>query len=183
MFKYVLLSAICLAFMSADIKAQQPPKLVAKEKYEETLKHYDSWHKNLSKPDFYEKFKWKTKDKEKKFSELTDFEKDQFYLVQGLQLTRELHVLSAAWQNEITWIQSGKIPDLPEGIATVEEITAFQATLLTLRKTTAVDFEKLLDSVFKEHKDKISDKERDYLKKQIVNFHNKNKLIERKDES
>jgi hypothetical protein len=185
MFKYALLSALCFIFMSGDSKAQQiqPPKLVEKEKYEETLKNYTSWHNNLSKPDFYENFKWKTGEEEKKFSDLTDFEKDQFYLVQGFKLTRELHDLSLAWKNEIMWIQSGRIGELPETAATVEEITAFQVKLLTLRKTVAVDFEKLLDSVFEKHKNKISKKERDYIKKQIVNFHDKNKLIERKDES
>jgi hypothetical protein len=189
MFKYAFLSTLFLILIYGDAKAQQPqpplqpPKLVAKEKYEETLKSYTSWHKNLSTPDFYQKFTWKTKEGDKKFSDLTEAEKDQFYLVQGFQLTKELHGLSLAWKNELVWIESGRITTLPEDAATAEEITAFQVQLLALRKTTAVDFEKLIDNVFEKHKDKISKKERDYVKKQIVNFHDKNELIERKDDS
>jgi hypothetical protein len=183
MFKYAILSAL-LFLMGTKADAQvQPPKLVTPEKYEETLKHYTSWHKNLSTPDFYEKFKWKIDKEDKNFSDLTDFEKDQFYLVQGFQLTKELHILSLAWQNELNWLKSGRITNLPEGVATAEDVTAFQTKLLTLRKALAPDFEKLMDNIFEKHKKKISEKERSFVKKQIVNFHDENKLIERKDDS
>ena len=179
--KCVILTAILIV---SSVEAQQPPhpKLVEKEKYEEVLKNYTSWNENLSKPEFYkEKFKWKTEEGEKKFSDFTDFEKDQFYLIRGFQLTRELHTISLAWKNEITWLSTEL--EIPEGIATVEEIIEFQKQLLALRKKTAVSFEKLIDDIFEKHKDKILEKERDFVKKQIVNFHDKNKLIERKDDS
>lgn len=183
MFKYVILLAL-FCNLSSGVQAQiRRPKLVTTEKYEETLKNYTSWHKNLSTPEFYKKFKWEIDKEDKNFSDLTDFEKNQFYLVQGLKLTRELHILSLAWQNELNWLKSGRIGNLTEDSATAEDVAAFQARLLVLRKALAPDLEKLMDDIFEKHKEEISKKERDFLKKQVVNFHNTNKLIERKDDS
>jgi len=185
MFKYALLSAFALITLSDTLEAlntleaQTPPKLVDKEVYEKTLKNYSDFHVNLSKPAFYKLIVWETSEGPSKFTELTDFEKDQFYLVQGFKLTKELHGLSLAWKNELVW--QGKLEK--QVGATPEEIVAFMTRLLTLRKAMAVDFEKLIDATFEKHKDKLSEKEHVYIKKQIANFHDRNKLVERKDDS
>jgi hypothetical protein len=179
MFKYALLSAFALITLSDTLEAQTPPKLVDKEVYEKTLKNYSDFHVNLSKPAFYKLIVWETSEGPSKFTELTDFEKDQFYLVQGFKLTKELHGLALAWKNELVW--QGKLEK--QVGATPEEIVAFMTKLLALRKAMAVDFEKLIDDTFEKHKDKLSKKEHSYIKKQIINFHDKNKLVERKDDS
>lgn len=167
-----------LLLITSTAQAQPSPRLVEKSKYEETLKHYVSWNKNLSEPDFYKKFVWEGKDV-KKFCDLSDFEKDQVYLIQGFKLTREINNLRLAWDNEILWLKSGKAT-IPENAATAEEVEEFQKQLFKLQKETAVAFEKLIDTVFKKHEALIPKKERDFIKKQIVKFHDSLELIKRK---
>lgn len=214
MLKYLI--ALLLAVNTVQVQAQVsqpqpqiPPKLADKETYEKTLKHYISWKDNLSNPVFYKKFVWEGEDVKKKFSDLTDFEKDQFYLIQGFKLTKELQVLRILWDNEIMCLKSGKYtipiapappqvdappavapdpvppiappdPPAPAPPATAEEVEEFQKQLLNLQKENAVAFEKLMDTVFKRHKDLIPKKERDFIKKQIILFHDSLELVERK---
>tara|TARA_Y100000034_G_scaffold86053_1_gene103157 strand:- start:3417 stop:3980 length:564 start_codon:yes stop_codon:yes gene_type:complete len=157
------------------------PKLVEKEIYEKTLKNYTSWQKNLANPDFYKKLVWEGKGFKKTFSELTEFEKDQLFLVQGFTLERELVYLTVAWENEVMWLKSGRIPEIPENAAAVEEIEGFQKQLLTLQKKTATEFEKLVDTLFKKHEDKIAIEERNFIKRKIIKFHDRLQLVERND--
>lgn len=188
MHKYTKTLTLILAFfMGVSLAKSQDltpklPKLVAKDQYEKTLKSYVNWSNNLSNPKFYEQYKWTIKEGEKKFPDLTDFEKDQVYLIQGFRLERELFSLKLAWDNEIAWLKSGRInpESIPENAATVEEIEGFQKQLLELRKETAVKFEKLMGELFEKHKDKIPLKEREYVSSQIKKWHDKYNLIERK---
>lgn len=175
----VTITILWITQIQAQAQNRPPaPKLVEKAKYEKTLKQYTKWKENLSNPEFYEKFVWEGTDFKKRFPELTDFEKNQIYLIQGFKLEKELFSLKLAWDNELIYLKDETVT-LPENAATAEEVEKFQKQLLKLHKATAIKFEKLIDNVFKKYKALIPIKEREFIKEQVVKLHDKFNLIER----
>lgn len=159
-------------------KPQTKPKLETRKTYENTLKYYTLWKDNLSNPNFYKNFSLKNG---KTFADFTEFEKDQFYLVQCVRMEMELRRLDDLWKYEIKCLNSVFFRrKMTRETATAKEVTEFRKKLFELRKEVALNLESLAETLFKKHKDKISKKEIDYLRKKIRSFHNRSGLVKKK---
>jgi len=65
-------------------------------------------------------------------------------------------------------------------VATKADVEKYVGQLLEVRKKTAVRFEALTDKLFKDFKEKFTKEEIEQITKQVRDFHDKDKLIERK---
>lgn len=124
----------------------------------------------------------------KKFEELSNFEQHLFLASSANRLTAEMTILKKHWDNEAAKFKDPnyKIVPLPkvekpeQKAAELKDVEKYQAELLTLRKNFAVKHEEYLAKIFKDFKNDIQEKERDLYLKEVQDYHDKEKLIERK---
>jgi len=146
------------------------PKLPTKKEYEKTLKDYTFFKDNFSNPELYKELTWDNKERKIRFSELTELEKQQFYLLQGIKLEKHLYILDSKWDNEIGWLISGQITNLPEERNIPEEVKEYKKDLLKLRKESYKKVNDYFKKFIEKNKDNFSKEELSFLKKEFTKF-------------
>lgn len=172
---------------SQEKKTETPSKVAAKDApsvkadYERALKHYGEWSDKYDDEAFWSNVVLKrVKDgKEFKLKGITDFEKKNFYFSNLQRLGNEMTSLDGSWAIELD--QYKTTPLKHANAPTVEFLGKCIVNLTTLRKTSAVKLENYGEKFFLEFKDKFGDEEREQVMKQIREFHDANKLVERKN--
>jgi len=149
------------------------------------------WNLRVDKPAFYKNLSFKDADTKKvtKFTELSEMEKNLYYVYNAEQLSTRMSMFYFKWSFELAKIKyeekQGKTrPATKNGnkIATKKDIEDHLARLDTLRKKHAVEFEKLIAKVFEKYKNEIPEKDRKTYSERIRKWHDSQKLIVRKKE-
>jgi len=110
-------------------------------------------------------------------------------MVQAEMLTKQLAALNHAWGKEKDAAperdKSAKKEDLAKDdrLPDKTDIEESLAKLVQLRKDHAAKFEKLAEDTLKKHAKQIPEKDAKLYLQQIREFHDRNKLIERKKDS
>lgn len=198
-----LLFGACLVGFAQEPekKQQQPPIIIRIEPAEEpspTLEDYDEYlnhYKELRK-DFFKLEKWKDvqlrkKDDPKvvkKFSEFPEFEQHMFCISLAGRLSSEMVSLDEAWRGELKKFSDAKHKILPrkeikndkQKPALKPDVEKYLKELTELRKGFAVEFESYAEKTLKKYEKEVPEAERNKRLKDIRDFHDKHKLIERK---
>jgi len=156
----LLFAQVCLAAKPVD--------------YDAALKNYKSWSDNIDKPEFYSQFSWKVDDKKIKFSEMSEFDKDQFYIVQTHKVLRELYLLEQYWTHELIL---SKLPRL-DAETSSSQISTYLLQLQKLRIETAIKSETFVKTLLEKHKDKISSEESNYIIRRLERWRKAQNLIQ-----
>jgi hypothetical protein len=193
------LLALPVARADEDKKAEKKAeKLPTVGDYEKVLKYYTDWSDNLTNPDHWKKTTFTNKETKKvrKFPELSEFEKQIFYFMSAEKLTNQMKQMAAYWQAELKKFDKKTGEKLRLNLrgvqedekekerlareATKAEVEGYCNQLLALRKKTAARFEAMGEKLFATYKDKFTKEEGEQIMKQIRDFHDQEKLIERK---
>jgi len=180
--------AFTVGIANAQKGEENRPKV---KDYNDALKGTGDLHKNVNNPDYYKDFdleNTKTK-KTAKLKDLSDFEKDIFYMVQAEKLTKQLAGLNYAWNKEKDVAperaKDAKKEDLAKDdrLPDKTDIEEALAKLVQLRKDHAVKYEKIVEDTLKKHAKVIPEKDAKLYSQQVREFHDRQKLIERKKDS
>jgi hypothetical protein len=154
--------------------------LIAAEKkdFEAVLTSLDKAIPNYHTDKFYEKHEFKNKKtgEVKKFSNFGELERAVFIFFQGDKLSHDLEGLYEKWQAEL---KSAEDKPEDEEDASKKDVEKYLEKLMVLRKKNAEKVESLIADLFKKWPDKFTDKEKDFILKNIKDYHNKNNLIKR----
>lgn len=196
-----LLASTVLAQAKKEPPKKEPPKKAIPlcENYENVLKNYDKWSKNISNSEHYKNLVFEIKpenenDKPKtiKFQDLSVLRKDIFYLYQAQICSNELKVLEKMWSQILVDLQvipdedkkkqTEKYKDKPalKRPPTVAQLKEYIKQLLELRKKHAVKYETVVKEVFKKHVDEIPTPDRQHYLKKVIEWNDNDKLIVRK---
>jgi hypothetical protein len=175
------------------VKPAQPPEVAPKpaetkptlEMYEEVLTKLKKWSDNFDKEAFWKDAKLRNKetDKVSKFQDLSPYERGVFMFMTGEKLSNELKRFDNLWQGELKKFDGTEKKEEGKGkerAAVKEDVVEYTKQLTALRKATAVKFESYAEKFFKDFKDKFTEDERTKYMNNIREFHDNDKLIERK---
>lgn len=165
---------------SQTIPHPKEEDLPVKSDYEHALKRYAEWGKKFNDADYWKNVTLTrvSDKKEFKIKDLPDYDKNSFYLSNLRRLTFELTKLNGFWQDELK--KYTVMPPTHENAPTVDELKGYIDKLTTLRKDTAKSLEDYAEKFTKDYSDKLTADEVKQLLKSIRDFHDENKLIERK---
>lgn len=183
----VILAIVTGGFLQAQTpapplptKAQEKEELPTKKEYDRALKHYTEWKNKFNDLDY-----WKSvtltrvsDKKEYKVKDLEEFDRQAFFLSNLRRCTFEMTRLHGFWHKEL--VQYMIMPPLQDGVPTVDELTAYIEKLTTLRKEAAATLEAYAEKFVKDNPSKFTKEEREQLLKSIKDYHDEQKLIERK---
>ena len=159
--------------------------------YDKAIKHYSEWSEKVGEAEFYKDIVFTKPDKKQiKFSDLPPFEQNLYFLYQAENLSNHLVRLKQFWNIELEKTKLAAelgIPDEPvkkgqkpeEKMPTQAEIEAYLVKLNVLRREHATGFEALAESVFKKYEADVPKADRENYTKQIKDWHDKQKLIDR----
>lgn len=172
--------SLFLIFLTSQLIAQEKKEFPVKIEYEKTLKHYTDWKNNFDDVDYWKNITLTrvSDKKELKIKDLKDYERNRFYLSNLRRATFEMSRLNNSWEKEIETYT--EMPPKQDGIPTVEELKMYVKKLTFLRKQTAIILEDYAVNFIQSNMDKITKDEADLLLKQIKDYHNEQKLTERK---
>lgn len=155
-------------------------ELPTKGEYERTLKHYGEWSAKFNDADYWKAVKLTrvSDKKEFKVKDLEEFDRQGFFLNNLRRCGYEMTRLEGFWADELK--QYTAKPPTQEGVPTTDELKGYIKKLTTLRKETAVSLEKYAEKFVKDNAAKVTKDEGDLLLKQIREYHDEHKLIERK---
>jgi len=173
---------------SAYTQKDDGPKV---KDYLEALKNAENWSKNINSPEFYKDYELentKTK-KTAKLKDLTDFERDLFYLLQAENLSKQLAGLNQAWAKEATTAPERYKATTKEDLEKTDrnpdktDIEESIKKLTQIRKDHAVKFEKIMEDTLSKYTKEIPEKDAKLYQQQVKDFHDHHKLIERKKDN
>lgn len=160
------------------------------EDYESLLDKLTKLLKDYAKLESWDDIKLKNKVTEKviEWKELSEFEKHMFCLMMLERVTVHFAKIDEFWQLEIKKFDdpNHKLVSVPMPMndkqkpAKLEDVKKYVEKLTSLRKSLAVEYELFAEKTFKTYEKEIPKEEREKIIKQILTFHDKNKLIERK---
>ena len=190
---FALAIAFCLSFDASAQEKKDPPKtppkvvvptqeesLPTKPDYERALKHYTEWSKKFNDEDYWKEVTLiRVSDKkELKVKDLDKFDKQGFFLSNLRRCSFEMGRLNGYWEEELKKYTA--TPPTQKGVPNTDELKGYLKTLTALRKDTAVKLEDFAGKFVKDFPDKLTKEEGEQLLKSIRDFHDENKLIERK---
>ncbi len=159
------------------------------EDYEVVLKHFKTVSKKIVDPVAWKGTEMVNRNTKETvlFEKLSKFEQNMFCVGYGQKLALEMKKFDGLWTEELKKFDNPKYEpkkgekstgkDAP---ALKKDIEGYLKELTTVRKEAAVSYEKYVNKVFDEFKEEIPAKERELHLKQIREFNDENKLIERK---
>lgn len=166
--------AICFLFIFSNLTFATP-----KADFDSMLNKVRFIIEHYTVEKSYEKWEFtnKTTKEKKKFSDFTELERRIFFFMRGQKLDNDFLNLYNAWVEE-----AKKAEDKPTDAneASKEDVKKYMEQLQQFQKQNAVIVEKLLEEVFAKWPDKFTKEEKEYLLKSTKEFHDTNKLIERK---
>lgn len=179
-----LLTALALLLTPSLSQAQIRVEIVAPEKkltakhFEGRLKYYSDWSDNLGVEAYFKDVELKHKETGavRKFVDLPAFEKAIFFVMSSEKLTVELEGLHIEWQRELERLKAKP----PEEGPKADDVQKYVDSLVGLRKKTAARYEGLAEALFRDYKHRFTDEERERFPRKIREYHDANKLIERK---
>jgi hypothetical protein len=192
-----MLRIALLLLFALSLQAQEPKK-DPKPEASPTLADYENALNKYKKAtkEAFDFATWKEveltnkKTKEKiTFEKLSTLEKHVFCVSVGNRLMTEMGLLSGFWNAEADkfkdpnhkLIPLEKVEKPEQKAAELKDVEKYQKQLQELRQSFATNFETYLTKFFKAFKDDIPEKEREFYLKQIREYHDKEKLIERKN--
>jgi len=151
------------------------PKKATLKDYKSTYDTYNMWSERFDDEELYKDLELveKLSEEKKKFSELSSFEKDIFYLLQADVISTHLLQLKIHWNEEHTTRVTAKTSP------TEKEISIYINKLERLRTTHAVRYEKKIEDVFEKHKNNLTEEEKKVYLKNVREWHDSEKLIKR----
>lgn len=202
-----LLCALCLSvFAFSFAEAQEPAPSVAPnirivippddsrpaptlEDYETALDHYKALAKKSFDVEAWKNMELKNKKTGEvlKFQDLEAFDQHVFFLLHADRLSKSLTALNGFWVKELEKFDDpAYAPIARENVendkqkpALKEDVAKYMGELDKLRKDFAVQYEKFADNMFQRFKTEMTPAEREFYTKQIKDFHDRHKLVER----
>ena len=165
-FVFILLAVVA----SANVPGANCPTSSAKE-FEQVVVNYDKWSDNIDNPDFYTKFFWKDGEKIIKFADLSEFEKDQFYILQIHQISREMYSINASWVGILKYTTG-----YPAEI-NASKISEYLLKLQKIRTKTASKVGGIVKKLLTKHEDKFLEKESSFIIRRIERWHRAQGLL------
>lgn len=160
------------------------------EDYEKFLDKMDKMAKNFMVFDSWKEitFKHKTTGKVVEWKDLSDYEKTMFCLVMAERTTGYFTRMDAYWQQELKAFDNPNHKLVPtpdpqndkQKPATKEDVKKYVERLSEIRKKFAVEYEKFAEDSIKKYEKEIAAPEGEKMLKAIKEYHDKNKLVERK---
>jgi hypothetical protein len=134
---------------------------------------------NYGSKEFYEKLEFTNKKtgEKKKFADFDEVDRAVFMAMQSDQLSHQLEDLYNKWKEELK--NAEETPD-DENEASKKDVAQYLEKLLELRKTNAVQVEKMINDLFTKFPDKFTKEEKEYVLKTLTEYHDKHNLIKRK---
>ena len=139
---------ILLMALIGDVPKEKELKF-PKSDYVVTLENYNNWNEKIEQPTLYKNFSWK----DKKFEDLSDFEKDQLYLLQIHQINREMEILNKFWLKELAKAEKEEVAD----------ITEFLTKLRDLRVKTAKKSKIVIENLLKKNENNFTKQEAKFI--------------------
>lgn len=150
-----------------------------KKDFDRFLKSTQVNFDNTASEKFYENLEFtnnKTKEK-KKFSDFSEVDRAVYILMQTDVLSHEMEDLYNKWKEEL---KTAEETPSDENEASKKDVTAYMEKLMELRIKNAEKVESLVANLFKKWPDKFTKDEQEYITKKIKEYHDKEKLVERK---
>ncbi len=171
MLKKMVAVAIVLAVASISFAK-------SKSEFEKTLKNVETVVNGYDKENFYEKFEFTNKKtgKPKKFLEFTPVQRAVFIAMQMNAINHSIEEIYNKWQEEL---KGAEEHPSEEGEASKKEVEEYLTKLMEFRKAGAVKLESSIDSTFEKWPDEFTDEEKENIKKNMREYHDKNHLIKR----
>lgn len=171
-----ILAGLFIVILSGDVFAQQ--RLPKAKDVEQTIINLSTWSENVDKESFYDQMIFKDKESNKiiKFKDLSDIEKDVFYILQAEIVGNQLFSMSMF----VTSVKPAPDSTDPDRLPNAKDLSEFNARIQSLRKSHALKFEKVVESIFKKHEKTIPEYDRKMYMLKITSWHDQYKLINRK---
>ncbi len=151
-----------------------------KPEYERALKHYAEWKTRFNDLDY-----WKnviltrvSDNKQFKIKDLNERDRNSFYLSNLRRLGFEMNRLNGFWEEEAKKYAAN--PPNQKDVPTVEDLKEYIDRLTNLRKESAQVLESYAEKLLKDNPKEFTKEEGEQILKSIREFHDDNKLIERK---
>lgn len=180
------LLSIAIVFLAVSLVHSQ---VVSTDKiigdYKKDVETLTKYSKEVGKFDTYKKISLKNNktDEVKKFTELSEFDKNIFCLFQRLKFEDNLRKLQYEWVGVFKKLNTdddkGKADDPDTAIAKANHVSKSLDNLFELRKQVAFDTEAAMEKLFKDYPEKFDEKEKELTLKQLKETHDKEKLIKR----
>ena len=173
-------------FLGTSLHAQAPPAKATVKNYQKAFQEYSSWVKHISEESFYKDVKMRDVNAPNKvigFVDLTPLQKNLFYLWQSEVCSNKMLKLLMQWEEEyksLPPVNDVEDNEDPNRAANRNDVLKYGKKLLELRKMHAVNFEKLISTVFKKYEKELPAKDREAYVKRIHNWNINQKLIEEK---
>jgi hypothetical protein len=160
---------MCVVLGTALLSAtslQQPFNIM---EYQKELNKFKEASDNLTNEAYYNTswFKHKKTGEIKKFTTLTNLEKNVFYIQQAEKITIEFTKTQQKWEKEL------------ENHDETSDMGKLLLELVILRKAHALKYEQMLDLMFKKFPDDFTEEEKQFISNRVKKYHDDNKLIRR----
>lgn len=183
--------AVFLSFMTTVALATAPRIIIPvppKEEKKPTVKDYEMYFgkykthsDNLTNTKFWNRTTLKNKETGKLMSWKDVPEKDRRLVVLMFadKISVEMKNLQVHWEKEVETLKEGE-KDEEDKPATLADVEAYLTKLIKLRKTTAIKYENMAEQYFKDFEKDYTKEEAEKHLKSIRDWHDREKLIERK---
>lgn len=133
---------------------------------------------NYNTDAYYAKLEFTNKktNEKKKFADFDEVDRFVYKLMQTDMLSHQLEELYGKWKEELK--NAEETPE-EETEASKKDVTAYLDKLMVLRKKNAEQVETMLDELFKKFPNKFTKEEKDYVLKNVKEYHDKHNLIKR----
>lgn len=169
------------AFLGAMMFLLLASSVFARDKadFDKFLKNATDSVANYSSEAYYGKLEFTNKKDgaKKKFADFDEIDRRVYMLMQSDLLSHQMEELYNKWKEELK--NAEDTPD-EENAASKKDVAAYMEKLLTLRKKNAEKVELMANELFNKFPDKFTKEEKDYILKNLTEYHDKSSLIKRK---
>lgn len=165
------------------LEEMNTPKIA---EYEAVLKGFKNWTGNFNQLEFYKEFEMKEGEtKQTRFDKLPKLDQNLFFVWSGQNCGNQMTTVFMKWSHDVVQLERIEKVSPPnetnKECATAAKVKEFVKQLSELRKKHAVGFEGTTVTIFKTHAGDIPQKDRELYLKQIREFHDHYKLIDRSE--
>ena len=160
---------------------QETPK-ATHENYKQAIATYNDYSDKIFKPEFIEDIQITDKQTKKvsKFTSLKPLEQRVFILVFAQEIGQQAKRLQDAWLNEIKKFDDKDYTSENPKVAKKEDVLKYSNELLEVRKKFSSLFEKYVIKFIADFQNEITEDEKKIILKKVKEFHDLNKLVDRK---
>jgi len=178
MFRILIL--VMLLFPSSCCQAAEPKMQILQvseennmEEYEKVLIEFKKWSDNFEKQDFHKNVVLKRHDKEIKYSNFSNVEKNLYIIWSGERCSAGMLELRNKWVAELLELVGDD-----SSKTKLETLSTFVADLHQMRKSHAKKLESVMEKIFSDLGDEIPNSDKIFYMKRIKSIHKKLNLTD-----